>query len=105
MVRVGSAPGRSLERNKKPRSSVSYGAVVEKWIGISIRAKLAPVRTLFGIILSSLLAGCAAPRPIQPTAYQKAQWTCEHQTYAQTPPGLIAIALYHDCMRAHGWSK
>jgi len=61
-------------------------------------------RSLLTLLLISLV-GCAAPRPIQSTAYQKAQWTCEHDAYGHRAAGLLAVALYHDCMRAHGWSK
>lgn len=56
-------------------------------------------------ILLIILGGCAAPRPIQPTAYQKASYECEKDMSRSEAQGLIAVALYHDCMRAHGWSK
>lgn len=53
----------------------------------------------------AVLAACATPHRITPTAYQKDQWTCEHQSMRPETAPLMALALYHDCMHAHGWSK
>ncbi len=50
-------------------------------------------------------AGCATPARVPVTAYQRAQWRCEHAAFNGLNAPLLSVALYHDCMRAHGWSK
>ena len=49
--------------------------------------------------------GCAAPRHVTLTPYQRAQYECEHAMYAPTTGPLAQIVLYHHCMMLHGWSK
>lgn len=74
----------------------------------AMKASVGPRRRANAALLllaAAILTGCAAPRRIPVTQYEKDQWTCEHQAYANRAPGLVAVALYHDCMRAHGWSK
>lgn len=57
------------------------------------------------LALTATLTACATPHRITPTAYQKDQWTCEHQSMRPNTAPMMALALYHDCMHAHGWSK
>ena len=63
------------------------------------------MRRVLTLLAVTMLAACAAPHPIPVTQYQKDQWTCEHQAYGHQAAGFLAIALYKDCMHAHGWPK
>jgi len=54
----------------------------------------------------AMLVGCASPpHPVPVSAYQSAKYECERDIADSRMGGLAALALYHDCMRAHGWSK
>jgi hypothetical protein len=53
----------------------------------------------------AMLTGCASPRPVPVSPYQSAKYECERDMADSNMGGLAALALYHDCMRAHGWSK
>ncbi len=52
-----------------------------------------------------MLTGCATARPVPTTAYQKVQYECQRDASQSHYGGLMELALYHQCMQAHGWSK
>jgi len=55
--------------------------------------------------LALTCTACATPHPVAVTPYQRTQYECQRDASLSHYGGLMELAFYRECMRAHGWSK